>query len=59
MKKLTKKKRYILGKGYPWYSDTLATLTFYKHRNTFEEKVMLDPKGTHNGKKYKIVLEEI
>lgn len=82
----TKKKKFIIGEGYPWYGDYykleyqtnlktilpvkktsngLSAIQLFDNPLTGQkgskpsEIIMLDPKGTHNGKKYRLVLEEI
>jgi hypothetical protein len=71
-----KKKKYVIGIGYPWYQDAhediykgklqtshgLGCIKLYKKdipKNLIDPIVMLDPKRTHNGKKYRLILEEI
>ena len=71
-----KKKRYIIGIGYPWYQDAFDSISgrrttthgcgsikLYNKElkpdaNPFEI-ITLDPKRTHNGKKYRLILEEV
>jgi hypothetical protein len=70
-----KKKRYTIGVGYPWYMDAfvdfgsqrqtthgLGCIKLYDKplsADTERYITMLDPKGTHNGKKYRLILEEV
>ena len=79
----TKKKRYVIGRGYPWYSDSfqlecqenlknlipvrktnhsLGAIQLFSNpvsNGKTTRRIMLDPKNTHNGKKYRLILEEI
>jgi hypothetical protein len=73
-----KKKRYVIGTGYPWYGNAytdfgtmqqtthgLGSIKLYDNPITGQKGskasnvIMLDPKATYNGKKYKLILEEI
>lgn len=61
---MRKRKRYVIGIGYPWYSSHLESITIYNKpsltsiQKQLPEIIMLDPKETHNGRKYKLILEE-
>jgi len=67
-----KKKRYILGKGYPWYSypirkdgtkisDKICSITLYNNnvKGLVDNPIVLNIRDTGAWKKYKLILEEI
>jgi hypothetical protein len=70
----TKKKQYIIGIGYPWYGDACDSQSYRPQtshglgsiklmqqplsHDYSTEIIMLNPKKTHSGKKYKLILEE-
>lgn len=58
--KKRKRKRIILGVGYPWYNNSYTTVWLAKKKHYgWKEAVYLNIQDSGDWKKYKLVLEEI